>query len=87
MTVGFARVGKGETMRVEFPYDEVLVVTRGAFTVRGDDGAEVTARAGDVVYLPAGSGHEYVAVDETEMVYVASPPDVYASHVADSAAG
>ncbi|MEJ7756140.1 MAG: hypothetical protein WKF83_07235 [Nocardioidaceae bacterium] len=30
MTVGFARLGKGEALDISFPYDEVLIVTAGA---------------------------------------------------------
>lgn len=81
MTVGFARVGAGEALDISFPYDEVLIVTRGAYTVRGDDGEEITARAGEVVYLPAGSSNSSRAEEDTELVYVAHPPSVYADHV------
>ena len=52
MTVGYARVGKGESTDITFPYDEVLVVTKGAYTVRTPDGATHTATAGQVIYLP-----------------------------------
>jgi ethanolamine utilization protein EutQ (cupin superfamily) len=84
MTVGFARVGKGESLQMRFPYDEVLIVTKGSFTVRGDDGTRLTARAGEVIYLPGGSVNTHHADEDTEMVYVAGPPDVYARHVAES---
>lgn len=87
MTVGFAKIGKGESMQVEFPYDEVLVVTRGMLTVRGEDGASTSVGAGGVIYLPAASVSTYHADEETELVYVASPADVYAEHVAASATG
>jgi ethanolamine utilization protein EutQ (cupin superfamily) len=82
MTVGYARVGKGESMDIKFPYDEVLVVTKGAYTVRTPDGATHTATAGEVIYLPGGTANVAVADDDAEMVYVAAPPDVYAAHVA-----
>lgn len=81
MTVGFARVGAGEALEISFPYDEVLIVTRGAYTVRLDDGEEITARAGEVVYLPAESSSSSRAEEDTELVYVAHPPAVYAEHV------
>jgi ethanolamine utilization protein EutQ (cupin superfamily) len=87
MTVGFARVGKGETLDISFPYDEVLVVTKGCYTVRSEHGEVVTARAGEVIYLPAGSSSSTHADEDTEMVYVANPPSVYADHVRASAAG
>ena len=85
MTVGYARVGKGESLEVSFPYDEVLVVTRGIFTVRSATGGTVTTRAGEAIYLPAESSSTYVAEEDTEMVYVANPPEVYAAHVAQAA--
>jgi ethanolamine utilization protein EutQ (cupin superfamily) len=86
MTVGYARVGKGESLEVSFPYDEVLVVTRGIFTVRTAAGETITAGAGEAIYLPAESSSTYVAEEDAEMVYVANPPDVYAAHVAQAAA-
>jgi ethanolamine utilization protein EutQ (cupin superfamily) len=84
MTVGFARVGRGESLQMQFPYDEVLIVTKGSFTVRGDHGSQLNARAGEAIYLPGGSVNTHHADEDTEMVYVASPPDVYARHVAES---
>ncbi len=85
MTVGYARVGKGESLEVSFPYDEVLVVTRGIFTVRTAAGETITAGAGEAIYLPAESSSTYVAEEDAEMVYVANPPEVYAAHVAQAA--
>ena len=49
MTLGFARLGRGEVLDISFPYDEVLVLTKGSYTVRTEDGEEVTARAGEVI--------------------------------------
>ncbi len=86
MTVGFARLKEGEQLDISFPYDEVLIVTKGAYTVRTEHGEELTARAGEVVYLPAGAANSSHAVEDTEMVYVANAPSVYAEHVAASAA-
>lgn len=86
MTVGFARIGKGEALDISFPYDEVLILTKGSYTVRTEHGDAVTARAGEVIYLPAGSSSSSHADEDTEMVYVANPPSVYADHVAASAA-
>jgi ethanolamine utilization protein EutQ (cupin superfamily) len=85
MTVGYARVGKGESLEVSFPYDEVLVVTRGIFTVRTAAGETITAGAGEAIYLPKESSSTYVAEEAAEMVYVANPPEVYAAHVAQAA--
>jgi ethanolamine utilization protein EutQ (cupin superfamily) len=87
MTVGYARVGKGESMDIAFPYDEVLVVTKGAYTVRTPDGDSYTATVGQVIYLPGGTANVAVADEDAEMVYVAAPPGVYAAHVAASTAG
>ncbi len=86
MTVGFARVGKGETLDISFPYDEVLIVTKGSYTLRTEQGEAVTARPGEVIYLPAGASSSSHAQEDTEMVYVANPPSVYADHVAAAAA-
>jgi ethanolamine utilization protein EutQ (cupin superfamily) len=85
MTVGYARLGAGEEMEISFPYDEVLVVTRGAYEVRTADGATHVAHAGDVIYLPAESSNHSRALEDTEMAYVAAPPGVYAAHVAAAA--
>jgi ethanolamine utilization protein EutQ (cupin superfamily) len=87
MTVGFARVDKGQTLEISFPYDEVLILTKGSYTVHTQHGEVVTARAGEVIYLPAGSSNFSHADEDAEMVYVASPPSVYAEHVAASAEG
>jgi Ethanolamine utilisation protein EutQ len=84
MTVGFARLGRGEVLDISFPFDEVLVLTKGSYTVRTEDGEEVTARAGEVIYLPAGSANSSYAQEDTEMVYVAHPPSVYAAQVGAS---
>lgn len=86
MTVGFARLAKGETLDHTFPYDEVLILTKGTYTLRTEHGETLTARVGDFVYLPAGSSNASHADEDTEMVYVANPPAIYAEHVARSAA-
>lgn len=86
MTVGYARVAKGARLDIAFPYDEVLVVTKGTYTVRTADGVTHTATPGQVIYLPGGSSNSAVADEDAEMVYIAAPPDVYAEHVAASAA-
>ncbi len=85
MTVGFARIGQGERHDISFPYDEVLIVTRGSYTVVTEHGDTVTAGPGEVIYLPADSSSVSQATADTEMVYVASPPTAYAAHVAASA--
>lgn len=85
MTVGYASMAAGEKFEIAFPYDEVLVITKGAFTVTDEHGGTVTARAGEVIYLPAESANSHSADEDSEMVYVANPPDVYARHVAQAA--
>ena len=85
MTVGYARLAAGESLEISFPYDEVLVVTKGSYSVRTSDGTEHTATAGETIYLPGGSTNWSRAETDTEMVYVAAPPEVYAAHVAASA--
>ncbi|MEW9556222.1 hypothetical protein [Nonomuraea sp. NPDC050783] len=85
MTVGFARLDKGESMDISFPYDEVLIVTKGSYTVRTAGGETLTAGPGEAIYLPGGTSNASWAEEDTEMVYVANPPEVYAEHVAASA--
>lgn len=84
MTVGFARLAAGEELEISFPYDEVLVLTRGAYSIRTEAGEELTARPGEAIYLPAGSINKSRAEEDCEMVYVAAPPRVYAEHVVAS---
>jgi ethanolamine utilization protein EutQ len=51
MSVGFARYGKkGERNEWIVTYDEILVVTKGAFTVRSAGEAK-TAKAGELIFL------------------------------------
>lgn len=72
MTVGFARYRQGEANEWTVTYDEALIVTKGAFTVRTSDGS-CSARAGEVIYLPAGAAVVYQADEDTELVYVTHP--------------
>lgn len=73
MTVGFARYDKGATNEWIVTYDEALVVTRGAFTVRYDGGSK-TATAGEVIFLNKGTKVAYVGEqDNTEVVYITYP--------------
>jgi ethanolamine utilization protein EutQ len=74
MTVGFARYAPGESNEWVVTYDETLIVTRGAFTVAAEDGRETTARAGEIIFLRAGTPLVYSAKDEgAELVYVTYP--------------
>jgi ethanolamine utilization protein EutQ (cupin superfamily) len=71
--VGFMRAPAGQTTQFEFPYDEVLVVTKGRCTVRTQDG-DKTASAGEVLYLFANAPGTFHTDEDTELVYVASSP-------------
>lgn len=74
MSVGFYRnLKKGEKNEWVVTYDEVLVVTRGALTIRSAAGA-TTARSGEVIFLTKGTPVAYeAAADDTEVVYVTYP--------------
>lgn len=71
--VGFTRAPEGSSSTFDFAYDEVLVVTKGTCTIRSGD-RDVTAHAGEVLYLPAGIPGTFHAESDLELVYVASPP-------------
>ena len=64
---------KGEKNEWIVTYDEALIVTKGALTVRSVDG-DKTAKAGEVLFLTKGSKIAYEsAEDDTEVVYVTYP--------------
>lgn len=71
--VGFARARRGASSEFEFAYDEVLIVTKGTCTVQSR-GREMTARVGEVMYLPAEVPGTFHADEDVELVYVASSP-------------
>jgi ethanolamine utilization protein EutQ len=74
MSVGFYRnMRRGEKNEWVVTYDEALIVTRGALTVRSAEGAK-TARAGEIIFLTKGTEIAYEsAEDNTEVVYVTYP--------------
>jgi ethanolamine utilization protein EutQ len=74
MSVGFYRnKRKGEKNQWVVTYDEALIVTRGALTVRSAEGAK-TAKTGEVIFLTKGTEIAYEAAeDDTEVVYVTYP--------------
>ncbi|MET0237304.1 MAG: cupin [Kibdelosporangium sp.] len=84
MSVGFARYAKGETNPWTMTYDEALIITNGVFTVRGPDGP-VSAAAGEVIYLRAGTDLVYEATEDTELVYVTHPHWLAATQSSDQA--
>jgi ethanolamine utilization protein EutQ len=73
LVIGFARYRKGATNQITtLPYDEALIITRGAFTVRRADGV-ATATAGEVIFHRAGATVVYQADQDAEMIYVCYP--------------
>jgi len=74
MSVGYYRnKTKGEKNEWVVTYDEALIVTKGALTVRSKDGAK-TAKAGEIIFLTKGTAIAYEAAeDDTEAVYVSYP--------------
>ena len=74
MSVGYYRnKRKGESNEWLVTYDEALIVTRGALTVRSAEGAK-TAQAGEIIFLTRGTKIAYEAAqDDTEVVYVTYP--------------
>lgn len=71
--IGFLRAPQGATSDFIFAYDEVLVVTKGRCTVASRDEWQ-TAGPGEVLYLPAGTPGTFNALEDVELVYVASSP-------------
>jgi ethanolamine utilization protein EutQ (cupin superfamily) len=68
--VRFGRYGKGASHEWMVTYDETMIVTKGALSVRSAGGVQV-ARAGDVVALGRGTRVVYEGLeDDTEVVYV-----------------
>ena len=74
MSVGFYRnKKKGERNEWIVTYDEALIVTKGALTIRSAEGAK-TAKSGEVIFLTKGTEVAYEAAeDDTEVVYVTYP--------------
>jgi ethanolamine utilization protein EutQ len=65
MSVGFYRnKKKGEKNEWVVTYDEALIVTKGALTIRSLEGAK-TAKAGKVIFLTKGTTVAYEAAEDT----------------------
>lgn len=85
MSVGFARYDAGAVNPWTMQYDEVLIVTRGVFSVRTAEGT-TTARAGQGIFLTAGTELEYVGEEDgTEVVYVSYPRWMDATQASETA--
>lgn len=73
MSTGYCRYAPGQSMEYTLTYDEVLVITKGRFSIRTDE-SEVTAGAGEILYINRGTSVVYASHDEgAEMVYVTYP--------------
>jgi ethanolamine utilization protein EutQ len=74
MGVGFARYAPGESNEWVVTYDEVLIVTRGAFSVTTANGHTTTAKAGEFIFVRKDTKLVYSAEDSgAELVYVMYP--------------
>lgn len=71
--VGFVKAPRGAKSDFDFPYDEVVIISKGRCRVRSMSGV-VTAGPGEVIYLPAHLPGTFEALDALEFVYVASSP-------------
>jgi ethanolamine utilization protein EutQ len=74
MSAGYYRnKKKGDKNEWVVTYDEVLVVTKGALTIRTPGGV-TTAKAGEIIFLTKGTAVAYEAGEnDTEVVYVSYP--------------
>lgn len=72
MSAGFALYAKGASNDWTVAYDEVLVVTKGVFSVIVE-GKATTAQAGEIIFLPKGTKLTYRAEEAAEVVYVSYP--------------
>ncbi len=85
MSVGFAQYAAGASNEWTLTYDEVLVITKGVFTVLSASGA-TTARAGEAIFLPRGTALTYRADEAAELVYVTYPHWAAATRQSEHAA-
>jgi ethanolamine utilization protein EutQ len=72
MSVWFGRYGAGAQNDWIVTYDEMIVVIKGRFTVRDEQGAK-TAGAGEVLFLTRGTRVTYAAEEATELVGATYP--------------
>jgi len=55
------------------PVDEILVIISGELNFKWEDGERV-CRAGDTIFLPAGTPHQSEALDEGAIYAIATRP-------------
>src|SRR5687767_3318302 len=72
MSAGFARYAKGAQNDWIVTYDEVLVITKGVFSVVSE-GTTTTAKAGEIIFLKKNTKLTYRADEDSELVYVSYP--------------
>ena len=72
MSVGFARYAAGASNDWTLSYDEVLVITKGEFSVL-TGGRATTARAGEAIFLARGTPLTYRAEQDSELLYISYP--------------
>lgn len=72
MSVGFAQYAAGASNDWTLTYDEVLVITKGRFSVIVA-GRATTAGPGQALFLPKGTSLTYRAEEPSELVYISYP--------------
>lgn len=72
MSAGFARYQKGTSNNWVVTYDEILVITKGVFSVKTKE-STVTAKAGELIFLTKGTELTYMADEDAELVYISYP--------------
>ena len=86
MSAGYYRnKKKGEKNEWVVSYDEILVVTKGALTIRTADSVK-TAKPGEIIFLTKGTVLAYEAgEDDTEAVYITYPHWLHAQESSEHA--
>ncbi len=72
MSVGFGKYNKGERNGFIVNYDEVLIVTKGTFTIECE-GNSKSAKQGEVLFFTNGSEVMFEANEDAEVVFVTYP--------------
>lgn len=71
--IGFSHYGRGASMDWITAYDEAIFIMSGKLTIRRDGEADVSAGAGEMLFVKRGTTFTYVAEEDTDMVYVTYP--------------